>query len=321
VLYALWAPGSSALRAEVAVRAVAAAAACGDPLLEFSTHVAAYTVAIELADPVAASHSLAKLRAIVSEIGAPRMRWTLGIYETFQATMAARLDDAERIAGENLDLGLQIGEPDAFTVFSVGFFAIGSFGGRNAELLPIVEQLSNDAPNASPLRIAYAIVCAAVDRVDTAREILAEGRTAGFAEIPRDAFWMTSVIGYAVLAIELGDVDAAELLFPIIEPFAAEVAFNGATSQGPVSAYLGKLASLLGRHEVADRYLHAALGTTAAFGWEYHRATTLIALARSRVRRTGALDVEAREWLDEAEGICAARKLRSWAKQVDVVRG
>src|SRR5262249_14533755 len=68
VLYALWAPGSSALRAEVATRAVAAAAASGDPFLEFSTHIAAYTVAIEHADPVAAASSLGKLREIAAAV-------------------------------------------------------------------------------------------------------------------------------------------------------------------------------------------------------------------------------------------------------------
>jgi len=90
VLYALWAPGSSALRADVAARAVAAAAETDDPFLEFKTHIAAYTVAIELADPVAADGSLTRLREIAAAVGAPRMRWTVGIYETFDATMAAR---------------------------------------------------------------------------------------------------------------------------------------------------------------------------------------------------------------------------------------
>jgi DNA-binding SARP family transcriptional activator len=320
VLYALWGPGSSALRADVAARAIEAAAASGEPLLEFATHVAAYTVAVELADPVAAEQSLATLRRIASDIGAPRMRWTLGIYETFEATMAARLDDAERLATENLDLGMHIGEPDAFTVFSVGFFAMRSFGGRYEELVSVVEQMSEDAPTASPLRIAYAITCASVDRTDVARRVLAEGRDAGFSEIPRDAFWMTSVIGYAVLAVELGDRDAAALLFPIIEPYAAEVAFNGASSQGPVAAYLGKLASLLGRHDVADDHLRSAVATTLAFGWEYHRATTLISLAQSCVRRSGALDDEAMRQLDEAERICTAHDLRAWAKHIPALR-
>jgi DNA-binding SARP family transcriptional activator len=321
VLYALWAPGSSALRADIAARAVAAAAESRDPLLEFSTHVAAYTVAIEIAEPVAAASSLATLRALAAEIGAPRMRWTVGIYETFDAMMAARLDDAERLAAENLELGLQIGEPDAFTVYASQFFALGTFGGRHAELFPVVEQASKDAPTASPLRLAYAIICAAVGDEDTARGILAEGQAAAFTDAPTDVFWMTSMIGYAVLAIELQDEDAAEQLFPIIEPFTAEVAFNGATSQGPIAAYLGKLASLLGRHDVADACLRAALDTTTAFGWEYHRATTLIALAQSRLRRIGALDSDARALLAEAEAICSAHGLASWAKHIEVLRG
>ena len=46
-----------------------------------------------------------------------------------------------------------------------------------------------------------------------------------------------------------------------------------------------------------------------AFGWEYHEATTLVALARSRVRRTGALDAGAVGWLDRAEAIAQERGL------------
>ncbi|MGO9874360.1 MAG: hypothetical protein ACLPVY_11225 [Acidimicrobiia bacterium] len=103
--------------------------------------------------------------------------------------------------------------------------------------------------------------------------------------------------------------------------FAAEVACNGASSQGPVSAYLGKLASLLGRQDVADDYLHAALSTATAFGWEYHRATTLIAHTQSRLRRTGALDADALAWLDEADAVCTEHRLRSCAKQIETVRG
>jgi hypothetical protein len=98
------------------------------------------------------------------------------------------------------------------------------------------------------------------------------------------------------------------------------VAFNGATSQGPVAAYLGKLASLLGRHAEADDYLRDALGTAVAFGWEYHRATTLIALAQSQLRRTGTLDAKARAWLEEARRVCTERGLHSWGSVVETLR-
>ena len=64
----------------------------------------------------------------------------------------------------------------------------------------------------------------------------------------------------------------------------------------------------------------AALDTTVAFGWEYHRATTLIASAQSRIRRTGGLDVDARAFLAEADAICSERGLRSWAEHIEVLR-
>lgn len=320
VLYALWAPGSSTLRADLAARAVAAATATGDRFLEFTAHVAAYTVAVELADPAAAARSLATLRSIAAEIGEPGMRWTVGIYDTFDATMAARLDDAERLVQANLELGMQIGEPDAFTVYASQLYALGTFAGRHAELFPIVEQLAKEAPTASPVRIAHAVICAAVGRVDTARAIFAETQAVGFSDIPRDMFWMTSVVGCAVLAVELEDVDAAAAIFPVLEPFAAEIAFNGGTSQGPIAAYLGKLASLLGDHDLADAHLSDALRVVEAFGWEYHRATTLVAIAQSRLRRTGALDPGAHACLDEADAICATQGLRSWAARISALR-
>ena len=120
---------------------------------------------------------------------------------------------------------------------------------------------------------------------------------------------MTRVIGYAVLAIELHDTDAAALLLPVIEPFAAEVAFSGLTSQGPVGAYVGKLSSLLGRHEEAEDHLRAALATATAFGWTYHRATTLLALSQARYRGRGELDPEARSWLRRGLGPLPALRL------------
>src|SRR5208282_5529052 len=89
VLYALWGPDLEAtrLRADVANRSIAAAAAAGDLHLEFAVHAAAYTVAIQLADPAGAARSLGRLHAIADVTGAPQMTWTVGWFEAFVATM------------------------------------------------------------------------------------------------------------------------------------------------------------------------------------------------------------------------------------------
>ncbi len=97
------------------------------------------------------------------------------------------------------------------------------------------------------------------------------------------------------------------------------MAFTGATSQGHIGAYVGKLASLLGRHDVADEHLARSLGVARSFGWRYHEATTLVALALSRTRRSGSLDQEAKSWLTTASEIAGECNLTSVARQVEAM--
>jgi hypothetical protein len=56
-------------------------------------------------------------------------------------------------------------------------------------------------------------------------------------------------------------------------------------------------------------------------GWRYHEATTLLALALSRRRRTGGLDDEALGWLDEADVIALDRALPNISRQAAAIRG
>ena len=317
IVSAIWAPGSAPMRNAVAARALTSAESSGDPRLEFAVRISAYNVAVESGDAAVAAHCLARIRATARSVGEPRLRWIAGLYETFDATMAGRLDEAEALASANLELGTGIGAPDAFTLFAGQYFVIGTFAGRHAELFSLVEQAARENPGVVPFELAYAIICAVVGRRDTASKFLQDGVASRFADMPADNLWMTRVIGYAVLAIELHDTEAAALLLPVIEPFAGEVAFSGLTSQGPVGAYVGKLNSLLGRHEEAEDHLRAALVTATAFGWTYHRATTLLALSQARYRGRGALDSEARSWLDEASDICRHFGFRGWIPQID----
>ena len=317
VLAALWAPGNERLRSDVAARALSAAEASGDPLVQFSVNLAARQVAIESGDPVMAAHTLTRLRVTAQNVGEPYLRWLVVICDTFEAMMEAKLSDAETLATEALDLGLQIGAPDAFAMYAAQFFVLGTFAGRHDELLPLVEQAARENPSVLPFKLAHGIICAAVGQANIAREILREGMESGFATLPIDIFWMTSVIAYIIIAIELDDRDAAAQLLPVIEPYAAEISYNGVTSQGPVAAYAGKLASLLGRHDEAENHLEEALATATAFGWTYHRATTLFALAQARHRRLGSLDEEGRAWLTESSGLCRSYGFLNWIPQID----
>ena len=317
VLAALWAPGNERLRNEVAARALSAAEASGDPLLQFGVNLAARQIAIESGDPVMAAHNLIRLRAIAQGVGEPYLGWLILLCDTFEAMMAGRLSDAEALAAQALELGLQIGAPDAFVIYAAQFLVLRTFAGRHGELFPLVEQAARENPTVLPFKLAYGIISITAGNADIAREILYEGMEKGFVSLGADNFWMTSVIAYVIIALGLDDRYAAAQLLPVIEPYASVISFNGATSQGPVSAYAGKLASLLGRHDEAESHLRAALATATAFGWTYHRATTLFSLAQARHRRLGGLDEEGLAWLSAASELCRTYGFLNWLAQID----
>jgi DNA-binding SARP family transcriptional activator/tetratricopeptide (TPR) repeat protein len=309
---ALTGPTHSLERAELARRAIDAAEVSGDPMLLFRAHYLSHHMAVVRADRRTVDHSVARLRATAARYGTPRMGWMMGVLDAFHATMQSHLGEAEALATSTLEVGMAISEPDAFAVFATQYFAIATFEGRHLELAPLMEQAMDDRPGIFTARLAYAIVCSADGRVDEARTTLEEALATGLAMIPNDNLRTTNLVACAILAIELEHLDAARVLLPLLEPLSPEVSFNGAGSQGPIAAYSGKLASLLGQHDLADERLHEALRITELFGWTYHRATTRYAMAEARFRRLGRLDAEAREWLDDATALCAAGGYAVW---------
>jgi len=319
LLFALSGPGTLDARRELALRAVDAAERSEDPHLQFWTARAAQYLAIESADPGTAAVQLRRMEDIARTIPETRLRWVTTTALAFTATMEARLDDAEDLIDRALGLGLQVGDPDAMSVYAAQFFACRSFAGRYDELVPLLEAANRENPGVRPFELAQAITLAAMGRTDAPRQVLREAAAFAFADVPHDYLWMTTIIGYAVLAIELEETTSAEPLFELLEPFADQVAFAGATSQGHIGAYVGKLASLLGRHDVADAHLVRALEVAGSFGWRYHEATTLVALARSQARRSGTLDDAAMSWLTSASELASEFDLPGVARQVEAV--
>jgi len=315
---ALWVPshGATRLRADVARRSIAAAETAGDPHLQFAVHAAAYTVAIQLADPAAAARSLERLHAIADQIGAPRMIWTVSYYDAFVATMQARFADAEELMHKSADIAVAMGAAGRFAVFAGQAAALAAIAGYRSELPPDVTQMIEAGPAQPTSALAHAIISVAGGPREIASDLLDTAMATGFRGVPADVMWMTSMLGYAILAIELSDLDAAAQLLAIIEPHAGEIA----TNLGPVAAYAGRLASLLGHHDLAERHLSAALQIVETFDWDYHRASILIFLAGRRRRRLGELDTQAHAALDQAARICTARSLPGLLATIDEMR-
>lgn len=320
VLMALWAPGTAQLRNSIAGEATAIVQTLDDPSLSSTVYAAAHTAAVCAGDAPAAARYSARLRAIADETAEPRALWAATIVDGFTAMMTCRFGDAQTYINEALDLGMRIGEPETWTIFTGQSFVLGTFQGRHGELFPLVQDVIDKQESVDlSIRIAHAILSVEVGERAAPTALLREAMSVGLDAIPRDFIRSTVLLGYAVLALELEDVDAASALLPEVIRQASEVSFNGVTSQGPTATYAGKLLSLLGRHDQAEGHLLDGLATTEAFGWEYHRASTLLALAQNRAR-AGIFDAAADRWLTEASGLCDAYGLSVWASRVTALR-
>ena len=120
--------------------------------------------------------------------------------------MAARFADAEALATANLELGMK--HRGARRVHDASRVRCSSSAPSPAATASCSRSSSRPrrtTPASSRSSWRTEIICEAVGRDDVARETLHEGMAHGFAELPVDNFWTTSIIGYSVLAIQLED--------------------------------------------------------------------------------------------------------------------
>ena len=76
---------------------------------------------------------------------------------------------------------------------------------------------------------------------------------------PADSVWLWSMTNYGNVAIECGEGQMAGSLFDLLAPWSDQLSTNGGGStNGPVSHFLGGLATVLGRYDDADSYFARA---------------------------------------------------------------
>ncbi len=95
------------------------------------------------------------------------------------------------------------------------------------------------------------------------------------------------MVDFAEAAIECGDAAYACPVFEQIAPWADQLPVTGASALGPVSHYLGGLATVLGRFDDADDYFTRAHAFGRRLGAKFFVARTELLWARM-LRERGA---------------------------------
>ena len=200
--------------------------------------------------------------------------------------MQGRLGDADRLTFDGFALGTESDQPDVGVVFAAGAFLVRFDQGRLGEIIDVVEQTVHDNPGIPGLRASLAIVFCDVGRHEHACTLLTEECDTRFAGAPYDQFWVVTLVQWALVMGELRDTAAAELLFPLLEPWADQFAFTGAHLFGSVAHALALCESTLGRRDDADTRFAHALEVYESFGAPSWAARVRLAWPRARRRRS-----------------------------------
>jgi hypothetical protein len=93
------------------------------------------------------------------------------------------------------------------------------------------------------------------------------------------------MVDFADAAIECGEPSYAAPLFERLEPWAGQLPVTGASALGPVSHYLGGLATVLGRLDEADAYFAHAAAMSEGMGAKFFGARTNLLWGRMLIGR------------------------------------
>jgi class 3 adenylate cyclase len=285
----------------------------GDPVLVFWASQWRAESAARACDLEEMDRCLAIHRAMAERLNQPVFTWGHSFVRSLRAQIAGDTDLAEQYATEALEIGNDGGQPDAGIFFGAQFNIVSGQRGTQSELAPLIEKMAAETPDIP--RTFFISLLAKVhvegDRVDQAAELLKEFAAAGF-ELPLDQVWLTGMVDFAEAAIECRDRDSAGPLFDQLEPWAAQLPATGGSALGPVSHYLGGLATVLGRFDQADAYFTQAAGINDRMSAKFFAARTDLSWGKMLAERRAPGDIErARDLLTTSMSAAAANGYRN----------
>ena len=271
--------------------ALAEADYVGDPALQFWATVDRRIAAALPGDIEEMDRCLELSEGLARKLRQPMLTWIQTYATATRILLAGDLDKAEEMATEAFQIGTEGGEPDAAGVFSAQFASICSQRGTMGDLVPFIEQAAAENPEVPGFVAALAGAHAEGDRPDEAARLLEAFAAEGF-ELPVDLTWVTGMVTYAEAAIECREPKFAGPLLEQLDPWRLQLSHNDITSEGPVSHYLGGLATVLGRYEEAEDYYSFSAHMCDRIGAKGFGARTQLSWARMLLDRQSRGDTD-----------------------------
>ncbi len=278
-----------------------------DPVLLFFAADWRAVIAASAGDIDEMDRCLEVTGSLADQLNQPTLKWGHAFLSGVRAQIAGDTDKVEQLATEALQIGTDGGEPDAPVYYGAHLLIAGWQRGTMGELIPLIEQMAADNPGIPTLMSALAMAHVEVDRRAEARHLLEAFAAVDF-ELPLVPVWLPGMADYAETAIECGDPRYAGPLFDRLAPWADQfVTDGGASASGPVTHYLGGLATVLGRYDEADAYFTRAAAFNERANAKFFAARTHLSWGKMLAERNAPGDAEkARDLLSTARTAAAA---------------
>jgi tetratricopeptide (TPR) repeat protein len=284
------------------------AARIGDPVLLFWAAVWRACAAECAGDLGETDRCLEIARSHAEQLDQASLNWILAFGLVVRTQIAGDIEQLERLAHDAFRIGTDGNEPDAAAYFGTHSIDVSFLRGTMRELRPVIEQFVADFPGLPGVAATLALASVESDRADEARTQLADFADRDF-DLPLDPLWTSAMANYAEAAIECRAPEYAAPLLERMAPWADQLCTScGGSAEGPMSQFLGGLASVLGRYDNADAYFAQAAAFNDRVGAKFFGARTYLWWGRMLADRGESGDIEkARDLLERAHAVAVAQ--------------
>ncbi|MET0513128.1 MAG: AAA family ATPase [Thermoleophilaceae bacterium] len=266
---------------------------------------------LELGDVAGAATDVEAMAPLAAELRQPAQDWFVAERRAVQALHEGRLADAEVLSGEALRIGRGALSWSARVCNVLQLVVVRRLQGRLAEMEGAAREAAEEYASSYPVcKCAHIHVLAAVGDEAEARVALAALAPHGFGALDFDETWLGSIAFLAEAAYALGDAEHAQTLYERLLPYEDSLAVSTPeVAMASVPRYLGLLAAVSGREELAAEHFEAAVAVDTRIGARAFAALTLVdyaALAGDRDMAARAADACAELGMDVAAERAAA---------------
>jgi class 3 adenylate cyclase len=214
---------------------------------------------VEAGDLAAFDRHLAAMHPLAAATRLPSDEILVAMLEAWRHLLAGRTEAAASESDRMLEIGTRIEFAVIGSTYGAQVLQRTAQQGGLADIVDLVVEAMENAPAIPTWRCAVMMLHCELGRTDAASELFEIGRSANFDDIPFDMAWLQGMSQYGEAAVELGRADLAPIIYDRLLPYAGRYIYLTCIDWGSVSRPLGRLATLMGRFDEAERHLGDAL--------------------------------------------------------------